>query len=139
LGIIASRFLEYGEFRGEVVHRTKGSLIAMETGRSTGYAIDNLQQRAVMFIGPGEEIYEGQVVGENSREGDMVVNPCKKKQLSNMRASGSDDAALLTPPRKNSLEQAIEWIADDEMVEVTPESVRIRKRILREPDRRKNR
>jgi len=139
LGIIASRFLEYGEFRGEVVHRTKGSLIAMETGRSTAYALDNLQQRAVMFIGPGEEIYEGQVVGENSREGDMVVNPCKKKQLSNMRASGSDDATLLTPPRRNTLEQAIEWITDDEMVEVTPESVRIRKRILKESDRRKQR
>lgn len=138
LGILASRFLEYGEFRGEVVHRTKGSLIAMETGKTTGYALDNLQQRSVLFVGPGEDVYEGQVVGENSREGDMVVNPCKKKQLSNMRASGSDDAVLLTPPRKNSLEQAIEWIGDDEMVEITPLTIRIRKRVLKESDRKRH-
>ncbi|KXK39086.1 MAG: GTP-binding protein TypA/BipA [Candidatus Hinthialibacteria bacterium OLB16] len=91
-----------------------------------------------MFVGPGEDVYEGQVVGENSREGDMVVNPCKKKQLSNMRASGSDDAVLLTPPRKNSLEQAIEWIGDDEMVEITPLTIRIRKRVLKESDRKRH-
>jgi GTP-binding protein len=139
LGIIASRFLEYGDYRGAVVHRTKGSLVVMETGKTTGYALDNLQQRSVLFNGPGEDVYEGQVVGENAREGDMVVNPCKKKQLSNMRASGSDDAILLTPPRRQSLEQAIEWITDDEMVEVTPKSIRIRKRILKESDRRRAR
>ncbi|MCG3198401.1 MAG: GTP-binding protein TypA/BipA [bacterium] len=138
MGILASRFLEYGDFRGEVVHRTKGSLVAMETEKTTGYALDNLQQRAVMFVGPGEDVYEGQVVGENSREGDMVVNPCKKKQLTNMRASGSDDAAILTPPRRLTLEQAIEWITDDEMVEATPESIRIRKRILKESDRKRS-
>jgi GTP-binding protein len=138
LGILSSRFLEYGEFRGEVVHRTRGSLVSMETGPSTAYALDNLQQRSTLFIGPGEELYEGQVVGENVREGDMVVNPCKKKQLTNMRASGSDDAALLTPPRRLTLEQAIEWIGEDEMVEVAPLTIRVRKRILKESDRKKN-
>jgi GTP-binding protein len=138
MGILASRFLEYGSFRGDVVHRTRGSLIAMEAGKSTAYALDNLQQRAVFFLGAGEDIYEGQVVGENVRESDMVVNACKKKQLTNMRASGSDDAAMLTPPRRLTLEQAIEWIGDDEMVEVTPSSIRVRKRVLKEVDRRRS-
>lgn len=137
MGILASRFLEYGTHRGEVVHRIKGSLIAMETNKTTGYALDNLQQRATLFVGPGEDVFEGQVVGENSREHDMVVNACKKKQLTNMRASGTDDAAVLTPPRRLSLEQAIEWIGDDEMVEVTPQSVRMRKRVLKESDRKR--
>jgi GTP-binding protein len=137
-GILASRFLEYQPYRGDVVHRTKGSLVVMETGKSTGYALDNLQERSVLFIGPAMDVYCGQVVGENVREGDMVVNPCKKKQMSNMRASGSDDALLLTPPRILTLEQAIEWINDDEMVEVTPASVRIRKRILTDSDRKRN-
>ena len=97
-GILASRFLEYGAYRGEVTHRTRGSLVAMETGKSTGFALDNLQDRATLFIGPAENVYEGQIVGENSRESDMVVNPCKKKQLTNMRASGSDDARSSDPP-----------------------------------------
>jgi len=136
-GILASRFLEYGPYRGEVTHRTRGSLAAIETGRSTGFALDNLQQRSTLFIGPAEDVYEGQIVGENSRDSDMVVNPCKKKQLTNIRAAASDDAILLTPPRRLTLEQAIEWIKDDEMVEVTPKSVRIRKRILSESDRRR--
>jgi GTP-binding protein len=138
-GILASRFLEYGAYRGEVIHRTKGSLVAMETGKTTAFALDNLQDRSVLFVGATETVYEGQIVGENSRESDMVVNPCKKKQLTNMRASGSDDAAILTPARRMTLEQAIEWIRDDEMVEVTPESIRVRKRILKESDRKRTR
>jgi GTP-binding protein len=90
-----------------------------------------------MFIGPGEEVYEGQVVGENTRDNDMIVNPCKRKQLTNMRAAGSDDTVLLTPPKRLTLEQAIEWIGDDEMVEVTPKSIRLRKRVLSESTRKR--
>lgn len=90
-----------------------------------------------MFIGPGEDVYEGQVVGENTRDNDMVVNPCKRKQQTNMRAAGSDDTVLLTPPKRLTLEQAIEWIADDEVVEVTPKAIRLRKRVLRESDRKR--
>jgi len=137
-GIIASRFLEYGPFRGEVAHRGKGSLVAMEPGKSTGYALDNLQERSTLFIGPAEDVYEGQVVGENSREGDMVVNACKRKNLTNIRAAGSDDAILLTPPKRLTLEQAIEWINDNETVEVTPKSIRLRKRVLSESDRKRH-
>ncbi|NUP90102.1 MAG: translational GTPase TypA [Candidatus Sumerlaeia bacterium] len=136
-GILASRFLEYRPHRGEVTHRTRGSLVAMEPGKSTAHALDNLQDRAVMFIGPGEDVYEGQVVGENTRDNDMVVNPCKRKQQTNMRAAGSDDTVLLTPPKRLTLEQAIEWIADDEVVEVTPKAIRLRKRVLRESDRKR--
>ena len=109
---------------------TRGALVAKEGGDTTAYAIEPLQERSTLFIGPGVKVYGGQVVGENSRDVDMVVQVCRKKHLTNMRASGSDIAVQLTPPRTLTLEQCLEWINDDELVEVTPESIRIRKRIL---------
>jgi GTP-binding protein len=113
-----------------MAHRKKGALVAMETGESVAYGMWKLQERSVFFINPGTKVYTGMVVGENSREQDMTVNVCKTKQLTNMRASGSDEAVRLEPPRLLTLEQAIEWIGDDELVEVTPASLRIRKKHL---------
>jgi GTP-binding protein len=106
-----------------------------EAGKATGFAINNLQERATMFIAPGTEVYEGMIIGENSRPDDMVVNIIKEKKLTNMRASGSDDNIMLTPPRQFSLEQALEFINDDELVEVTPNFLRLRKRYLTHEDR----
>ncbi|MFA5352373.1 MAG: translational GTPase TypA, partial [Candidatus Gracilibacteria bacterium] len=103
-----------------------------------GFALANLQERGTLFIGPQVEVYEGMIIGENSREGDMIVNPLKGKKLSNMRASGSDDALKLIPPRKMSLELAIEYVADDELVEVTPSKIRLRKKLLLEVERKRN-
>jgi len=117
--------------------RTNGVLVAVENGETTAYALDGLQDRSVLFVGPRIPIYEGMVVGENARDKDMVVNPCKGKKLTNMRAAGSDDMAMLAPPRAFSLEQAIEYIERDELVEVTPKNIRIRKRYLTENDRKK--
>jgi GTP-binding protein len=114
---------------GELPHRSGGAMIADRSGRATAYALDNLQLRGQMFVGPGDEVYEGMVVGENARTEDMVVNPTKEKQKTNMRASGADDAIKLEPPRELTVETAIEFIAEDELVEVTPSSLRIRKRI----------
>jgi GTP-binding protein len=108
----------------------KGALVVMESGEAVAYGMWKLQERSVFFIEPGTRVYEGMVVGENAREQDMTVNVCKTKQLTNMRASGSDEAVRLEPPRLLTLEQAIEWISDDELVEVTPQSIRIRKRYL---------
>ncbi len=129
-GLLYHTFLEYGPYRGEIASRTRGALVAKEAGDTTAYAIEPLQERATMFIMPGQKIYGGQVVGENSRESDMVVQVCRKKHLTNMRASTSDIAVQLAPVRAMTLEQCLEWIDDDELVEVTPESIRIRKRIL---------
>ncbi len=129
-GLLYHTFLEYGPYRGEIVSRTRGALVAKEAGDTTAYAIEPLQERSILFLGPGQKVYGGQVVGENSREQDMVVQVCRKKHLTNMRASSSDIAVQLTPPRTLTLEQCLEWINDDELVEVTPESIRIRKRIL---------
>ncbi|HUP45509.1 MAG TPA: translational GTPase TypA [Thermoanaerobaculia bacterium] len=129
-GLLYHTFLQYGPYRGEIASRTRGSLVAKEAGDTTAYAIEPLQERSTMFIGPGIKVYGGQIVGENSRDVDMVVQVCRKKHLTNMRASGSDIAVQLTPPRVMTLEQCLEWINDDELVEVTPESIRIRKRIL---------
>jgi len=109
----------------------------METGKSIPYSINNLQDRGKFFVGPNEEIYEGQVVGENSRPGDLVVNLTKTKKLTNMRASGSDDKMRLVPPQRFSLEEALEYIQGDEYVEVTPESIRLRKIYLKENDRKR--
>jgi len=129
-GLLYHTFLEYGPFRGDIANRTRGALVAKEAGDTTAYAIEPLQERATMFVEPGQKVYGGQVVGENSRESDMVVQVCRKKHLTNMRASTSDIAVQLAPARIMTLEQCLEWIDDDELLEVTPESIRIRKRIL---------
>ncbi|MBV9186049.1 MAG: translational GTPase TypA [Acidobacteria bacterium] len=129
-GLLYHTFLEYGPYRGEIAGRNRGALISKEGGDTTAYAIEPLQERTVLFISPGLKVYGGQIVGENSRDADMVVQVCRKKHLTNMRASGSDMAVQLTPPKIMTLEQCLEWIEDDELVEVTPQSIRIRKRIL---------
>jgi GTP-binding protein len=129
-GILHHNFHGYEPYKGEMAHRTKGALVAMEPGSSTAYAMWKLGERAVFFIEPGTKIYNGMIVGENARERDMTVNVCKTKQLTNMRASGADEAIRLEPPHLLTLEQAIEWIGDDEYVEITPKSIRLRKRYL---------
>ncbi|HEX7681179.1 MAG TPA: translational GTPase TypA, partial [Thermoanaerobaculia bacterium] len=129
-GLLYHTFLEYGPYRGEIAGRNRGALISKEGGDTTAYAIEPLQERTVLFVSPGLKVYGGQIVGENSRDADMVVQVCRKKHLTNMRASGSDMAVQLTPAKILTLEQCLEWIEDDELVEVTPESIRIRKRIL---------
>ncbi len=129
-GLLFHTFLEYGPYRGELASRNRGALVAKETGDTTAYAIEPLQERTTFFLGPGVKVYGGQVVGENSRDSDMVVQVCRAKHLTNMRASGSDMAVRLTPPKQLTLEQCLEWIEDDELVEVTPESIRIRKTVL---------
>jgi GTP-binding protein len=129
-GLLYHTFLEYGPYRGDITSRNRGALVSKEGGETTAYAIEPLQERSTLFLGPGSKVYGGQIVGENSRDVDMVVQVCRKKHLTNMRASGSDFAVQLTPPRALTLEQCLEWIDDDELVEVTPESIRIRKKIL---------
>ncbi|MCL1864720.1 MAG: translational GTPase TypA [Spirochaetes bacterium] len=136
-GILNQTFYEYDYYKGPIPGRGRGVLLAMEGGVSVAFALDNLQERGELFIPPGVNVYEGMIVGENSREGDMVVNVCKKKALTNMRAAGSDEAIRLTPHREFSLEQAIEYIADDELLEVTPTSIRMRKKLLKEIDRKR--
>jgi GTP-binding protein len=135
-GILHHNFHGYEPFKGELSHRTKGALIAMETGISSAYAMWKLQERSLFFIEPGTKVYEGMIVGENSRENDMRVNVTKTKQLTNMRASGADEAIRIEPPTILTLEQAIEWITDDEFVEVTPENIRLRKKFLTEMDKK---
>ncbi|MBI4051946.1 MAG: translational GTPase TypA [Elusimicrobia bacterium] len=137
-GIMHHSFHGYAPKAGDVAIRTNGVLIAMEAGATTGYALFNLQDRAQMFMGPGISVYEGMIVAQNSRENDMVVNPCKTKHLTNMRSKASDEAIVLTPPRQFSLEQAIEFIAEDELVEVTPKSIRLRKKILKRAERKRS-
>jgi GTP-binding protein len=129
-GLLYHTFLEYGPYRGDMSSRNRGALVAKEAGDTTAYAIEPLQERSTLFLGPGSKVYGGQVVGENSRESDMVVQVCRAKHLTNMRASGSDMAVRLTPPRLLTLEQCLDWIEDDELVEVTPASIRIRKMTL---------
>jgi GTP-binding protein len=122
---------------GELPHRIGGAMISDRSGTSTGFALDNLQKRGDLFIGIGEQVYEGMIIGEASRPDEMVVNPARPKQLTNIRTHASDEAVNLRPPREMTLETAIEWIADDELVEVTPIAIRVRKRYLSEPDRRR--
>ena len=129
-GIMASVFDSYAPMRGDIQRRNSGSLVSFETGESVTYGLYNAQERGVLFIGPGVPVYAGMVVGETPKQEDISVNICKKKQLTNMRASGSDDALRLTPPRQMSLEQCLEFLADDELLEVTPKSLRLRKRLL---------
>jgi GTP-binding protein len=129
-GILHHNFHGYEPYKGEMAHRTKGALVAMETGEAVAYGMWKLQERSSFFLEPGTRVYEGMIVGENAREHDMTVNVCKTKHLTNMRASGADEAIRLEPPHLLTLEQAIEWIGDDELVEVTPRSIRLRKRHL---------
>lgn len=136
-GIMNHVLLDYEPFRGEIPERSRGSLVAFETGTSITYGLYNAQERGVIFINPGLEVYEGMIVGENSRQDDLDVNVCKKKHLSNTRSSGSDDSLKLFPPRIMSLEQCLEFIASDELVEVTPKSIRMRKKILDSGDRKR--
>ncbi len=135
-GVMNHSFLEFRPVTGSVEHRTNGALISMENGVATAYSIFNLQDRGVMFIKPQDKVYVGMIIGEHSRPNDLDVNPIKGKQLTNIRAAGSDDAIKLVPPREMSLERALEWIEDDEIVEVTPKSIRVRKKVL-DPTKRK--
>lgn len=135
--IMTHRFLSYEPWKGDINGRQNGSLIVMETGTTIAYSLDNLQDRGTFFVEPGDEVYEGQVIGENNRPADLVINVTKTKKLTNMRASGSDDKTSLPPPRRFSLEEALEYIQEDEYVEVTPKNIRLRKIYLKEHDRKK--
>ena len=135
--IMTHRFLEYQPYKGEIPGRLNGSLISMELGTSIPFSLNNLQERGTFFIAPGESIYEGQVIGENSRANDLVVNVTKTKQLTNMRKSGTDAKVRIVPPREFSLEECLEYIQADEYVEVTPESLRMRKILLKETERKR--
>jgi GTP-binding protein len=132
---MASVFENYVPLRGEISRRSTGSLVAYESGEAVAYGLYGAQERGQMFIGPGAVVYAGMVVGSSPKSGDITVNVCKRKQLTNMRASGSDDALRLVPPKLMSLEQCMEFLADDELLEVTPESLRLRKRILDHSER----
>ncbi|MBX2985540.1 MAG: translational GTPase TypA [Bacteroidia bacterium] len=136
--IMTHRFSEYQPWKGNIPGRQNGSLVSMETGPATSYSIDKLLDRGIFFVESGEEIYEGQIVGENSRQDDIVVNIVKAKQLTNFRAAGKDDAANKTPKRQFSLEEALEYIKEDELVEITPKAIRLRKIYLKEHERKRN-
>jgi GTP-binding protein len=137
-GIMNHSFLEFRPYSGTVESRTYGALISMENGDTLAYSLFNIQDRGVLFINPQTQVYEGMIVGEHSRSNDLVVNPIKGKAQSNVRSSGADEAIKLIPPRDMSLERALEWIEDDELLEVTPKSIRIRKRYLTEAERKRN-
>jgi GTP-binding protein len=130
-GIATFSFAGYQPYKGDIPVRTKGALVSMENGKVTGFALDNLQQRGTLFVTPGTQVYEGMIIGENSRDDDMSVNPCKEKKLTNMRASGTDEGVKLEPPRSMDLETCMEWIHPEELLEVTPNSIRLRKKVLR--------
>jgi GTP-binding protein len=136
-GILHHRFLEYGSWAGPLAGRKNGVLVADRVGEAVGFALWNLQERAQMFISPGDEVYEGMIAGENSRPGDMDVNVAKEKKLSNMRTTSSDENIQLETPRAITLEYALEYIEEDELIEVTPKSIRLRKRALAATDRKK--
>ena len=136
-GILHHRFLEYGPWAGSLQGRLRGVLCSMEAGTIIAFALGNLQERSTLFVTPGDEVYEGMIVGENSRPGDMDVNPTKEKKLTNMRSKGADDAIQLEPPRVLTLESALEYIEDDELIEVTPNAIRLRKRLLSQSDRKR--
>ncbi|WP_299547013.1 translational GTPase TypA [uncultured Helicobacter sp.] len=135
-GVMNNSFLEFRPFSGSVETRSNGALISMENGEATPFSLGNIQERGVLFIPPQTKVYVGMIIGEHSRENDLDVNPVKAKHLTNMRASGSDDAIKLTPPRDLNLERALEWIEEDEILEVTPKNIRIRKKVL-DPTQRK--
>jgi GTP-binding protein len=137
-GLMSHVFDGYAPTQGEMSDRRNGVLISMESGNTVAYALWSIQERGKLFMGPGVQVYEGMIIGIHSRENDLVVNPIKTKKLTNMRASGKDEAVVLTPPIELTLEYAVEFIADDELVEVTPQSIRIRKRYLTENDRKRS-
>ncbi len=137
MGIIHHRFLEYGPWAGTLAGRQRGVLISMEAGTIIAFALGNLQDRSTLFVAPGDDVYEGMIVGENSRPGDMDVNPTKEKKLTNMRSKSADDAIQLEPPRLLTLEGALEYIEDDELIEITPAAIRLRKRRLGVSDRKR--
>src|SRR5918995_5445929 len=136
-GVIHHRFLDYGPWAGPLAGRTRGTLVSMEPGTIVAFALANLQERSTLFVSPGDSVYEGMIVGENSRPGDMDVNPTKEKKLTNMRSKSSDENVQLEPPRELTLEGALEYIEDDELIEVTPQAIRLRKRYLAANDRKK--
>jgi GTP-binding protein len=136
-GIMHHRFLEYGAWAGALATRSRGTLVSMENGTIIAFALAALQERSTLFVSPGDPVYEGMIVGENSRPGDMDVNPTKEKKLTNMRTTGTDENIRLEPPRELTLEGALEYIEDDELIEVTPRSIRLRKRLLAQSDRKK--
>ena len=137
--VVSHRFIEYAPFKGEIARRQNGSLVSMSSGKAVGYAIDALQQRGIFFISPGDETYEGMIIGEHCKDKDLMVNIQKGKQLTNVRASGTDKAMKIAPAQLMSLEQALEYIEDDELVEVTPLNIRLRKLYLSEIERKRNR
>lgn len=129
-GIATFSFSGYVPYKGDIHTRMKGALVTMESGRVTGYALNTLQERGILFVKPGDVVYKGQIIGENSRDDDLWVNPCKEKALTNMRASGTDDKVLLNPPKVMNLETCMEWINNDELIEITPQNIRLRKKNL---------
>jgi len=135
-GIVNFSFIGYQPYKGDIQGRIKGALVSMETGKASGYALDSLQPRGILFIRAGDPVYEGMIIGEHSRDNDLDVNPCKEKKLTNMRASGSDDAYKIAPAKTMDLEMCMEWINPDELIEVTPESIRLRKKVLKAGGRR---
>jgi GTP-binding protein len=135
--VLHHRFEAYRPQEGDIPHRGNGVLVSTVPGKAVAFALGGLQQRSDLFVAPGDEVYEGMIVGENSRDNDLPVNPAKEKKLTNIRAAGSDENILLKPPRRLSLEAALEYIEDDELVEVTPTQIRLRKILLRESDRRR--
>ena len=137
-GTLIRSFARYGKHKGNIPERNNGVLISQQKGTATAYALSNLKQHGAFFIEPGTKVYEGMIIGENSRDKDMTVNPCKHKQLTNVRASGSDEGFDLPPARKMTLEKALEFINKDELVEITPQNIRLRKKILKEKARRRN-
>ncbi len=139
LGIMTNRFAAYGPWRGDIPSRVRGSLVSLATGPATAYQMEGLQERAVMFVDPGERVYAGQIVGENSRPDDMTCNPTKRKAQTNHRSASKEQAVVLDVPRKMTLDQALEWIAADELVEVTPKSIRLRKAVLCAQQRKRDR
>jgi GTP-binding protein len=136
-GIMHHRFLEYGPWAGLLAGRIRGTLVSMEAGTVVAFALGNLQDRSTLFVSPSDPVYEGMIIGENSRPGDMDVNPTREKKLTNMRSKGTDDNVQLEPPRLLTLEGALEYIEDDELIEITPQSIRLRKRLLSASDRKK--
>jgi len=136
-GIATFNFNGYEPYKGDIPGRVKGSLVSMEAGKVTAFALDTLQERGTLFVYPTLEVYQGMIVGENSRDNDLEVNPCKEKKLTNMRASGTDDAVKLQPPKIMDLETCLEWIQPDELIEVTPKSIRLRKKKLKIHERKK--